>query len=183
MYQFVRPHHKKRFEERCQQLTGRGCGFHPDHSLPKNHSRAALLDTGRELFLGQHHSVFIPVRFGVETRPHIGLSTEQHICFCVTTLCVYSRSGTRIWACPVLLWDVFFQSAEHTAAEPWRTSPHPNATEQATPTIRYNKKFHSRLWKVHFSRGSQKPVWGFGASLALLREEFLELSAHPHLLE
>lgn len=97
MYQFVRPHHKKQFEERCQQLTGRGCGFHPDHSLPKNHSRAALLNTGRKLFLGQHHnslvlrlfdSVFIPVCFGLVTHPHINLSTEQHICFCVTS-CVF----------------------------------------------------------------------------------------------
>nr|XP_025720790.1 regulator of telomere elongation helicase 1 isoform X4 [Callorhinus ursinus] len=34
-YQFVRPHHKQRFEEVCLQRTGRGCGFWPEHSLPQ----------------------------------------------------------------------------------------------------------------------------------------------------
>ncbi|KAI5947601.1 Regulator of telomere elongation helicase 1 [Manis javanica] len=34
-YQFVRPHHKQQFEEVCLQLTGRGCGFQPEHSLPR----------------------------------------------------------------------------------------------------------------------------------------------------
>uniref|UniRef100_A0A8D0AKU5 Regulator of telomere elongation helicase 1 n=1 Tax=Sander lucioperca TaxID=283035 RepID=A0A8D0AKU5_SANLU len=33
LYQFIRPHHKKRFDEKCQQLTGKGCGYKPDHSL------------------------------------------------------------------------------------------------------------------------------------------------------
>lgn len=48
MYQFVRPHHKKVFDEKCQQLTGRGCGFEPDHSLPKNKNQeAAVLGNGR----------------------------------------------------------------------------------------------------------------------------------------
>ncbi|XP_012583624.1 PREDICTED: regulator of telomere elongation helicase 1 [Condylura cristata] len=31
--QFVRPHHKQRFEETCRQLTGRGCG--PEHGHPR----------------------------------------------------------------------------------------------------------------------------------------------------
>uniref|UniRef100_A0A665WEZ2 Regulator of telomere elongation helicase 1 n=1 Tax=Echeneis naucrates TaxID=173247 RepID=A0A665WEZ2_ECHNA len=30
LYQFVRPHHKKRFDERCQELTGQGCGYKPN---------------------------------------------------------------------------------------------------------------------------------------------------------
>ncbi|KAK2492595.1 hypothetical protein MC885_008183 [Smutsia gigantea] len=34
-YQFVRPHHKQQFEEVCLQLTGHGCGFQPEHSLPR----------------------------------------------------------------------------------------------------------------------------------------------------
>lgn len=34
-YQFVRPHHKQRFEEVCLQRTGRGCGYRPEHSLPQ----------------------------------------------------------------------------------------------------------------------------------------------------
>lgn len=49
MYQFVRPHHKKLFHEKCQQLTGRGCGFQPDHSLPKNKNQAAELNEGRKV--------------------------------------------------------------------------------------------------------------------------------------
>uniref|UniRef100_A0A5F8GPB2 Regulator of telomere elongation helicase 1 n=1 Tax=Monodelphis domestica TaxID=13616 RepID=A0A5F8GPB2_MONDO len=32
-YQFVRPHHKKQFEEACLQLTGQSCGYKPEHSL------------------------------------------------------------------------------------------------------------------------------------------------------
>ncbi|XP_056668769.1 regulator of telomere elongation helicase 1 isoform X2 [Monodelphis domestica] len=34
-YQFVRPHHKKQFEEACLQLTGQSCGYKPEHSLPR----------------------------------------------------------------------------------------------------------------------------------------------------
>ncbi|CAF91262.1 unnamed protein product, partial [Tetraodon nigroviridis] len=49
MCQFVRPHHKKGFDQRCQQLTGRGCGFEPDHSLPKTKNQAAALSTGGEV--------------------------------------------------------------------------------------------------------------------------------------
>ncbi|KAM6924811.1 regulator of telomere elongation helicase 1 [Xenentodon cancila] len=41
-YQFVRPHHKKTFDEKCQELTGQGCGFRPDHSLSRDEKRAVL---------------------------------------------------------------------------------------------------------------------------------------------
>ncbi|XP_045836162.1 regulator of telomere elongation helicase 1 isoform X4 [Meles meles] len=34
-YQFVRPHHKQRFEELCLQRTGRGCCSGPERSLPQ----------------------------------------------------------------------------------------------------------------------------------------------------
>uniref|UniRef100_A0A8C9TTG6 Regulator of telomere elongation helicase 1 n=1 Tax=Scleropages formosus TaxID=113540 RepID=A0A8C9TTG6_SCLFO len=34
-YQFIRPHHKKKFDEACQELTGLGCGYKPEHSLSK----------------------------------------------------------------------------------------------------------------------------------------------------
>ncbi|XP_036606348.1 regulator of telomere elongation helicase 1 isoform X2 [Trichosurus vulpecula] len=34
-YQFVRPHHKKLFEEACLKLTGQSCGYKPEHSLPR----------------------------------------------------------------------------------------------------------------------------------------------------
>ncbi|KFO77522.1 Regulator of telomere elongation helicase 1, partial [Cuculus canorus] len=32
-YQFVRPQHKKDFDEACCSLTGMGCGYKPEHSL------------------------------------------------------------------------------------------------------------------------------------------------------
>ncbi|KAG7471984.1 hypothetical protein MATL_G00103730 [Megalops atlanticus] len=34
-YQFIRPHHKKQFDETCRELTGIGCGYKPEHSLSK----------------------------------------------------------------------------------------------------------------------------------------------------
>ncbi|XP_051887108.1 regulator of telomere elongation helicase 1 isoform X3 [Pristis pectinata] len=34
-YQFVRPHHKKMFDEACYNLTGEGCGFKPEHAIPR----------------------------------------------------------------------------------------------------------------------------------------------------
>nr|XP_057907226.1 regulator of telomere elongation helicase 1 isoform X2 [Doryrhamphus excisus] len=36
LYLFVRPHHRKRFDEKCQELTGTGCGYKPEHSLGKD---------------------------------------------------------------------------------------------------------------------------------------------------
>ncbi|KAF3696430.1 Regulator of telomere elongation helicase 1 [Channa argus] len=44
-YQFVRPHHKKRFDERCQEMTGQGCGFKPDHTLSKDEKKALMLQS------------------------------------------------------------------------------------------------------------------------------------------
>lgn len=41
-YQFVRPHHKKRFDEHCTELTGQGCGYKPDHSLSKDDKKTLL---------------------------------------------------------------------------------------------------------------------------------------------
>ncbi|XP_071331236.1 regulator of telomere elongation helicase 1 isoform X2 [Trachinotus anak] len=47
-YQFVRPHHKKRFDEKCQELTGQGCGYKPDHSLSKDEKKALMLQTATD---------------------------------------------------------------------------------------------------------------------------------------
>ncbi|XP_041859068.1 regulator of telomere elongation helicase 1 [Melanotaenia boesemani] len=44
-YQFVRPHHKKRFDEKCQELTGQGCGYKPGHSLSKDEKKAVMLQS------------------------------------------------------------------------------------------------------------------------------------------
>ncbi|XP_054322558.1 regulator of telomere elongation helicase 1 isoform X2 [Pongo pygmaeus] len=47
-YQFVRPHHKQQFEEVCIQLTGRGCGYRPEHSIPRRQPAQPVPDpTGR----------------------------------------------------------------------------------------------------------------------------------------
>nr|XP_023846720.1 regulator of telomere elongation helicase 1 isoform X3 [Salvelinus alpinus] len=44
-YQFIRPHHKKRFDEKCVELTGQGCGYKPDHSLSKE-EKETLMQNG-----------------------------------------------------------------------------------------------------------------------------------------
>uniref|UniRef100_A0A7N5ZZL2 Regulator of telomere elongation helicase 1 n=1 Tax=Anabas testudineus TaxID=64144 RepID=A0A7N5ZZL2_ANATE len=51
-YQFVRPHHKKRFDEKCQELTGQGCGYKPEHSLSKDEKKTLLQQTGMK---HRHH--------------------------------------------------------------------------------------------------------------------------------
>ncbi|KAM3872221.1 regulator of telomere elongation helicase 1 [Diretmus argenteus] len=47
-YQFIRPHHKKSFDERCQELTGEGCGYKPEHSLSKEEKEARLQQEGSQ---------------------------------------------------------------------------------------------------------------------------------------
>lgn len=44
-YQFVRPHHKRMFDDRCTELTGQGCGYKPDHSLSKEDKRTLVGDS------------------------------------------------------------------------------------------------------------------------------------------
>ncbi|KAM4570874.1 regulator of telomere elongation helicase 1 isoform 2-T2 [Fundulus diaphanus] len=47
-YQFVRPHHKKTFDEKCQELTGQGCGYKLEHSLSKDEKKAVILQSAVE---------------------------------------------------------------------------------------------------------------------------------------
>uniref|UniRef100_A0A8D2ZMX8 Regulator of telomere elongation helicase 1 n=1 Tax=Scophthalmus maximus TaxID=52904 RepID=A0A8D2ZMX8_SCOMX len=47
-YQFVRPHHKKRFDERCAEQTGQGCGYKPDHSLSKDEKKTLMEHSGTD---------------------------------------------------------------------------------------------------------------------------------------
>ncbi|KAG7521076.1 regulator of telomere elongation helicase 1 isoform X1 [Solea senegalensis] len=47
-YQFVRPHHKKKFDERCVELTGQGCGYKPDHSLSKDDKKTLMLPSDKQ---------------------------------------------------------------------------------------------------------------------------------------
>ncbi|XP_053309652.1 regulator of telomere elongation helicase 1 [Spea bombifrons] len=34
-YQFIRPHHKQEFDAICRELTGKGCGYKAEHSIPR----------------------------------------------------------------------------------------------------------------------------------------------------
>ncbi|XP_045836161.1 regulator of telomere elongation helicase 1 isoform X3 [Meles meles] len=93
-YQFVRPHHKQRFEELCLQRTGRGCCSGPERSLPQRlwapaaqtpsgekecDSKLTLaqgavgqLDPGQHLNQGRPHLLPRPAPsgFGMFLRPH-----------------------------------------------------------------------------------------------------------------
>lgn len=48
-YQFVRPQHKKQFDEACCNLTGVGCGYKPEHSLPREEREILAKKMGEEL--------------------------------------------------------------------------------------------------------------------------------------
>uniref|UniRef100_A0A4W6E8K8 Regulator of telomere elongation helicase 1 n=1 Tax=Lates calcarifer TaxID=8187 RepID=A0A4W6E8K8_LATCA len=54
LYQFIRPHHKKKFDEKCQELTGQDCGYKPDHSLSKDEKKVLMLQSA-QLNKGGHH--------------------------------------------------------------------------------------------------------------------------------
>ncbi|KAM9856085.1 regulator of telomere elongation helicase 1 [Aulostomus maculatus] len=62
-YQFVRPHHKKRFDEKCLELTGCGCGYKPDHSLSKDERKTLLLNSAT----GGHTSAGVSSNSGVSS--------------------------------------------------------------------------------------------------------------------
>ncbi|XP_063315559.1 regulator of telomere elongation helicase 1 [Pelobates fuscus] len=43
-YQFIRPHHKKEFDAICKELTGRSCGYKPEHSISRTEREKAQLE-------------------------------------------------------------------------------------------------------------------------------------------
>ncbi|XP_043351959.1 regulator of telomere elongation helicase 1 isoform X5 [Dermochelys coriacea] len=47
-YQFVRPQHKKQFDEACSSLTGVGCGYKPEHSLLREEREVLAKKTGEK---------------------------------------------------------------------------------------------------------------------------------------
>ncbi|XP_063152948.1 regulator of telomere elongation helicase 1 isoform X4 [Candoia aspera] len=47
-YQFVRPQHKKQFDEACCSLTGVGCGYKPEHSLLQEERLLLAKNAGRQ---------------------------------------------------------------------------------------------------------------------------------------
>ncbi|XP_069808452.1 regulator of telomere elongation helicase 1 isoform X2 [Dendropsophus ebraccatus] len=44
-YQFIRPHHKKEFDSACKEMTGTGCGYKPEHSIPRDEREKAQATT------------------------------------------------------------------------------------------------------------------------------------------
>ncbi|XP_053557446.1 regulator of telomere elongation helicase 1 [Bombina bombina] len=40
-YQFIRPHHKQQFDAACKDLTGIGCGYKPEHGVPRTEREKA----------------------------------------------------------------------------------------------------------------------------------------------
>ncbi|KAM4692012.1 regulator of telomere elongation helicase 1 [Rhinophrynus dorsalis] len=48
-YQFIRPHHKKEFDKICKELTGTGCGYKPEHSIPRAEREKAQADAAPQL--------------------------------------------------------------------------------------------------------------------------------------
>ncbi|KAI8485458.1 Regulator of telomere elongation helicase 1 [Branchiostoma belcheri] len=59
-YKFVRPHHKKRFDQTCQDITGQGCGYKPEHSVSRKclqeHKDSAQVTKKRRLNTGDAQS-------------------------------------------------------------------------------------------------------------------------------
>ncbi|KAG7224300.1 hypothetical protein INR49_000543 [Caranx melampygus] len=83
-YQFVRPHHKKRFDERCEELTGQGCGYKPDHSLPKDEKKALMLQTGRRHSSPPNTALSSDYLHAIHRKPAVdltssGLSTSSQL--------------------------------------------------------------------------------------------------------
>uniref|UniRef100_A0A3Q2YZ53 Regulator of telomere elongation helicase 1 n=1 Tax=Hippocampus comes TaxID=109280 RepID=A0A3Q2YZ53_HIPCM len=52
LYPFVRPHHRKAFDEKCVELTGDGCGFKPEHSVKSDEKKSTMSHSGRSIWYG-----------------------------------------------------------------------------------------------------------------------------------
>ncbi|KAJ0036143.1 hypothetical protein NQD34_004820 [Periophthalmus magnuspinnatus] len=63
LYQFVRPHHKQRFDDQCRQCTGQSCGFKPDHSLSKEDKKALIQQGQGGLIIVFIHCLALHVAF------------------------------------------------------------------------------------------------------------------------
>uniref|UniRef100_A0A8C7UG00 Regulator of telomere elongation helicase 1 n=1 Tax=Oncorhynchus mykiss TaxID=8022 RepID=A0A8C7UG00_ONCMY len=84
-YQFIRPHHKKRFDEKCVELTGQGCGYKPDHSLSKEEKETLMQNGGvvavasdSSSSCSQLNASLLLNKGGHHLGIH-GLTTEEHL--------------------------------------------------------------------------------------------------------
>uniref|UniRef100_A0A3P8XGC5 Regulator of telomere elongation helicase 1 n=1 Tax=Esox lucius TaxID=8010 RepID=A0A3P8XGC5_ESOLU len=79
-YQFIRPHHKKLFDEKCVELTGLGCGYKPGHSLSKEEKEMLMLSGGMKSVLSsfQLNASHQLNKGGYHLGSH-GLASEDHV--------------------------------------------------------------------------------------------------------
>lgn len=83
-YRFVRPHHKQQFEALCLQVTGRGRGHLPEHSLPLGQQvQPAPPPDGERGF--SRRTLRLPPRTGCTQGPGAGPSLAQLPCSCAVT--------------------------------------------------------------------------------------------------
>ena len=111
-YRFVRPKHKREFNELCVSLTGESCGYKPEHALtsqPLGHTDNAC---------GELHSFFL--QFPVCVCVHLNLCHQN----LYTGMCerMYTHVGllqVRCAACPLLSLPLLslFSSASREATE------------------------------------------------------------------
>uniref|UniRef100_A0A8C9L7R5 Helicase ATP-binding domain-containing protein n=1 Tax=Pavo cristatus TaxID=9049 RepID=A0A8C9L7R5_PAVCR len=96
-YQFVRPHHKKQFDEACCNLTGVGCGYKPEHSLlleereglaKKTESSCVQLNPGLHLNQGGLHLTAGQTSPFFHSRPFISLCISLHFLWAGFTMFV-----------------------------------------------------------------------------------------------
>ncbi|XP_056405263.1 regulator of telomere elongation helicase 1 isoform X2 [Hyla sarda] len=55
-YQFIRPHHKKEFDAACKEFTGIGCGYKPEHTVPRVEREKAQARTDSKLTFSESSS-------------------------------------------------------------------------------------------------------------------------------
>ncbi|XP_018429186.1 PREDICTED: regulator of telomere elongation helicase 1-like [Nanorana parkeri] len=48
-YHFIRPHHKKEFHLACEKFTGKGCGYKPEHNIPRQEREKAQVSAESSL--------------------------------------------------------------------------------------------------------------------------------------
>ncbi|XP_066443525.1 regulator of telomere elongation helicase 1 isoform X2 [Eleutherodactylus coqui] len=55
-YHFIRPHHKKEYDSACKKFTGMGCGYKPEHSIPRTEREKAQATAGSKVTFSESSS-------------------------------------------------------------------------------------------------------------------------------
>lgn len=116
-YRFVRPKHKREFNELCVSLTGESCGYKPEHALtsqPLGHTDAC----------GELHSFFLQFLVCVCACVHLNLCHQNLYTGTCERMSTHVRLlQVRCAACPLLLslssslLSSLFSSASREATE------------------------------------------------------------------